>query len=554
MKLINKIHIKYFRSLYDIKFDQVSDTLTVFTGSNDIGKSNVLRALNLFFNDETDLDEQILFERDFSKIRRKELKERIKTRQLVQITLEITSPSEYKSLPKLFKVSRNFDRYNEGSDFVFDNKILSDKKKLAAARRLINSIRFTYVPAIKDQNTFAQILQSLKSNLPPLKGGDIKLFNDRLQEYGGDLKKDFIEKLKLEPILSLPGTAKELFSTLDFSIADDIIATPLAQRGDGVRCRFIPSIMNYVAKNSSYRYIWAIEEPENSLEFLKAMELNETLENEYSKNAQILITSHSPAFVGTIGDKSRKIIYFLTRDSTGKVSREKIDRNLLLNEQKLSLSQKLGYIALQKDLADCLNKKITETNKLLKSYEELLQKEKGKQNIVFVEGITDEKYFQCAQRLYSIYGFEIKWVGYDDDKRGNRFSGATALNQLREALVSNPQLVEGKKIILLYDFDSKKIDEDIGDIHIRSTTKNEQNESIKKGIENLLVFPDDFNLKKFYKSHQKIDEYGCQTNWTEFDKMKLCDFLYTLPISEQGQFFQNLKDVLLNLEGIFNGK
>ena len=81
MKFINKIRIRYFRSLYDCKFEQISETLTVFTGSNDIGKSNVLRALNLFFNDETDPEEEILFERDFSKLRKKELKERIKTRQ-----------------------------------------------------------------------------------------------------------------------------------------------------------------------------------------------------------------------------------------------------------------------------------------------------------------------------------------------------------------------------------------------------------------------------------------------------------------------------------------
>ena len=43
MKFINKIRIRYFRSLYDCKFEQISETLTVFTGSNDIGKSNVLR-------------------------------------------------------------------------------------------------------------------------------------------------------------------------------------------------------------------------------------------------------------------------------------------------------------------------------------------------------------------------------------------------------------------------------------------------------------------------------------------------------------------------------
>lgn len=392
MKFINSVHIKYFRSLYDCNFKEISDTLTVFTGSNDIGKSNVLRALNLFFNDETDPEEEILFERDFSKLRKKELKERIKTRQLIQITVEMYSPPQYKSLPKTFKVSRNFDRYNEGSDFVFEKKIELNKKKLAAARRFINSIQFTYIPAIKDKNTFLQILQSLKSHLPPLQKEDLELFNQRLQEYGDELKQDFKTKLQLSPILSLPSTAKELFSSLDFSIADGIISTPLAQRGDGIRCRFIPSIMNYITKNSLNRHIWAIEEPENSLEFLRALELNDTLEKEYSKKAQILVTSHSPAFVGSIAEESKKIIYLLDRNGEGRVSIEKIDRNLLLDEQKIKLSKKLGYIGLQKELANCLQNQIEETEKAKKEYETLIEsiETTTKSFILCVEGESDK--------------------------------------------------------------------------------------------------------------------------------------------------------------------
>ena len=392
MKFINKIRIRYFRSLYDCRFEQVSETLTVFTGSNDIGKSNVLRALNLFFNDETDPEEEILFERDFSKLRKKELKERIKTRQLIQITVEMSSPPQYNSLPRTFKVSRNFDRYNEGSDYIFENKIASDKKKLASARRFINSIQFTYIPAIKDKNTFLQILQSLKSHLPPLQKEDIDRFNKRLQEYGDELKNDFKTKLNLSPLLSLPGTAKELFSSLDFSIADDIISTPLAQRGDGIRCRFIPSIMNYITKNSFNRHIWAIEEPENSLEFLRAIELNDTLEKEYSKKAQILVTSHSPAFVGSIAEESKKIIYLLDRNGEGRVSVEKIDRNLLLDEQKIKLSKKLGYIGLQKELANCLQNQIEETKKAKKEYETLIEsiETTTKSFVLCVEGESDK--------------------------------------------------------------------------------------------------------------------------------------------------------------------
>lgn len=403
MKFINKIHIKYFRSLYDIEFNQISDTLTVFTGSNDVGKSNVLRALNLFFNDETDTKDEILFERDFSKLRRKELREKIKTRQLIQIALEISSPVQYKSLPKTFKVFRNFDRYDEGTDFIFENRIISDKKKLAAARRFINSIRFTYIPAIKDKNTFSQILQSLKAHLPPLEKEHLKLFNQQLQKYGDELKQDFEEKLNLLPVLSLPSTTQELFSTLDFSIADNIVSTSLAQRGDGIRCRFIPSIMNYVAKNSPYRNIWAIEEPENSLEFLKALELNNTLENEYSNNAQVLVTSHSPAFVGSIAENSNKIVYFLDKEADGKISLEKIDRNLLLDEQKIKLSKKLGYIALQRDLAGCLIKKIEEVKKTKEEYQKLIESisTTTKSYILCVEGESDKIILETAwNKLY----------------------------------------------------------------------------------------------------------------------------------------------------------
>lgn len=390
-KFINSIRIRYFRSIYDVKFKEISDTLTIFTGKNDVGKSNVLRALNLFFNNETDVYEEIAFERDFSQIRKKELRERIKTTQLIKIDIEFKSPSGYKSLPSTFTASRTFDRNNKGSDYSYSSNI-KGKKATAAARRFLNSIQFTYIPAIKDNDTFIQLLQSLKAHLPPLGKEDLDRFNSRLESYGNELKEDFKAKLSLKPILSLPSTARELFSTLDFSIQDELLTTSLAQRGDGIRCRFIPSIMNYITQNSLNRHIWAIEEPENSLEFSKALELAQTLEKEYSNKAQIFVTSHSPAFVGSIEPESHKIIYYLEKEDGGKLSQEKIDRNLLQDEQKLELSQKLGYISLQKDLAECLHKKITQTEQTLKEIKELKENisNTSKSYILCVEGETDK--------------------------------------------------------------------------------------------------------------------------------------------------------------------
>ena len=49
-----------------MKLDDVKD-VTVLSGKNDCGKSNVLRALNLFFNNQTDWITPLIFEKVFSK-------------------------------------------------------------------------------------------------------------------------------------------------------------------------------------------------------------------------------------------------------------------------------------------------------------------------------------------------------------------------------------------------------------------------------------------------------------------------------------------------------
>ena len=69
MKFISKVEIKYFRSFSDkvVKIDYVKD-LNIFSWWNDSWKSNVLRALNLFFKNEIIHWVPFDFKRDFSKI------------------------------------------------------------------------------------------------------------------------------------------------------------------------------------------------------------------------------------------------------------------------------------------------------------------------------------------------------------------------------------------------------------------------------------------------------------------------------------------------------
>lgn len=66
MNIIEEIEISKFRSIgVNEKFK--AKKLNIFSGSNDSGKSNYLKALNLFFNNQTDINSKYNAELDFNK-------------------------------------------------------------------------------------------------------------------------------------------------------------------------------------------------------------------------------------------------------------------------------------------------------------------------------------------------------------------------------------------------------------------------------------------------------------------------------------------------------
>lgn len=61
--IITSIRIKNFRSIKNALI-KVKD-MNIFVGLNDVGKSNVLKALNLFFNGNTDYDTPLILRKIF---------------------------------------------------------------------------------------------------------------------------------------------------------------------------------------------------------------------------------------------------------------------------------------------------------------------------------------------------------------------------------------------------------------------------------------------------------------------------------------------------------
>ena len=308
--MIKSITIKNFRSIVDetIEFDN----FTCLVGNNDCGKSNVLKALNLFFNGQTDFNTEFNFDRDYSKLA-KTLKKKAK-----QITISITF-----NIPKNYKDSgektwtKSWRETGRHSDNIDD--IVSSKSK---TKDLLCKIQYQYVPAIKSTEYFKDLMSKMYDSMMESVNNNLSDENQRysqsLQEITKNLTQTLSNTLGINSIIQMPENMGILFRNLEFSTSDGLIdEINLNCRGDGIKSRHIPSILKYIDENiqsnnakgtSPYNFIWGYEEPENSVEFISCSQMADELYN-ISQKKQILVTTHSPFFYLKGKEKNAKLYY-----------------------------------------------------------------------------------------------------------------------------------------------------------------------------------------------------------------------------------------------------
>lgn len=163
-------------------------------------------------------------------------------------------------------------------------------------------------------------------------------------------------------------------------------------------------------------------------------------------------------------------------------------------------------------------------------------------NIIFVEGETDEKYYNKALDVfgYDKSKIQIEWIGRNIAKGKSENTGKKALDNAALFFKSN-SFLQRNHIILLYDCDTNKQEEDDGLLHIKMMKKNESNDVYKIGVENLLILPKDFDKQNFYTQSSKIDEYGAESHISSLDKVKLCNAICARPDVELETIFANIK-------------
>lgn len=335
MKLIEQIEIKYFRS-FGSKVVKVTDLkdLNIFSGSNDVGKSNVIKALNLFFNGEINIGEEFDLRKDLSVIQRLrseaelELKKQTRTKEdpyasqrdlfvkiKVHFKREITS--EKSTTPEIFWVEKTWDKngFNKQSSNIqvaYKKKNKKDPTQSQAAAlqgqltQFLNSINFEYIPAVKDRQFLQYLFKKLQNSLFERDNTFKRTSNQinaNIANTTTDLFGEFKDKTGIDATFLIPDSLIDFFSTINVSTENGI---SLYSRGDGIQARFIPAILNEISKGKK-NVIWGFEEPENSYEYRNAENLANDFLKIYSNKKQIFITSHTKEFLSLIKGNEDKV-------------------------------------------------------------------------------------------------------------------------------------------------------------------------------------------------------------------------------------------------------
>lgn len=390
MLKIKHIRIKNFRSIVDLSLD--TDKMNIFVGLNDAGKSNVLKALNLFFNGETEPGVAFDFETDYSKY----APVRVKKAKELTISIIFAIPERYSYHDDVVwtKVWRDGGLHK-------DSSVEWNFRPYSKVPTLLKRVRYKYVPAVKSDNYFKLLLADLYMSIAKEANNELI---EKAEEYSYALD-GFTQEIGLrvqktvgiKSNLIMPANQVDIFKELIFITNDKSgKSIDLSYRGDGIKAVHIPAILKYISEQDNrlmgntavpITSIWGYEEPENGIEMRKCFDLAREL-LEFSHEVQEFITTHSPAFYQLGNDNGAKLYYvYKGEDDYSSQIVEEID--------SLELHDKVGIMPI---IAPVVAEKQAE----LEAMKDLLSNAKFiDKETIFVEGVTDKAYLEMAINAYS---------------------------------------------------------------------------------------------------------------------------------------------------------
>jgi putative ATP-dependent endonuclease of OLD family len=299
--------------------------MTVITGPNNLGKSTVLSALEIFFSivsprpeKRTARNNLYAFEKDYPKRYDGKSGRRWPTEIIVTFELdsgEIASIAETanEDPPCVFCVKVAFKWHERLNVFrpTMEVEDISSESVVAAIKEwLKKEVRYVYIPATRNmqdfgRGAFSELISGAlnrvsrsKQRLQVLE----RLFEDVKSEIAA-VESELVEELKQY----LPSVKGMHFGMEDWSLErlvsvgnieiDDGANTLLQQKGDGFKSLFAISLLQYISKQRyGKNLVFGIEEPEAHLHSTAIYEIKSTLRS-LSSSFQVIITTHSPILI-----------------------------------------------------------------------------------------------------------------------------------------------------------------------------------------------------------------------------------------------------------------
>ena len=302
MDLIKRIEIKHFRSINELVIEDLSH-INVFSGLNDVGKSNVIKALNLFFNNKVDWNSPFDFQRDTNSWHA-HYSSAGHNKRYISIKLTFRRPAgRYEGkLDDEFWIERFWDRDNQDqpkTTWGSADTSCSWDDRPRALTEFMNRSHFFYVPAIRGYDYIGHLLLQFSKAITDRPSKELQSASESLSKevfrQSSALRQSLKRITGMQFALELPKSLLALLETAGLFTEGN---TPLRLRGDGIQSLAVAGLLDYLTslKKNDFHY-WGFEETENSLEYIRSTKLAKGIEENYSRRSQIFLSTHSPAFL-----------------------------------------------------------------------------------------------------------------------------------------------------------------------------------------------------------------------------------------------------------------
>jgi len=338
MQLVRELHIGNFRSIHDLRMRDL-DGAVVLCGPNGAGKSNVLRALNLFFNDEVEPGVSLDLQRDFHKPKSKKTKsvrvgvhldfsEDFHLHKSLKATAEKAGITEQTPPPMAIEKVWSIDPIDRSTTAVswlvgpdLDHLDAPDADQQRFLSTLLQLIRFRYIPnhvhpTVILTSEQGEIRKELLARLKKRKA-----YQDYQKTVGGPLFAE-LANVSRDVVLTITSRlrAGKAVDRLELQTPSELselvwefamlLRTPSGDsfgslmHGSGTQAHLMYLLLDFLDNSFGNTFgwrqavIWAIEEPESFLHSdLQAEVARFFAERSADRRLQILLTTHNPAFM-----------------------------------------------------------------------------------------------------------------------------------------------------------------------------------------------------------------------------------------------------------------